>query len=94
MEQTQENFAAFANGEPLTIPHFDEEATVLAARPVEPLAPEDVRIAGARTSRGSNAWRTTVSPLLAKRSPLLALIILGAIGIVSGSPLANAAKFS
>lgn len=66
--------------EPLETPHFDEEETLLSARPVVPLKP------GTNGVKANNAPHRVVVPVVAaeprpKKTPVLALVIVAAVGI-------------
>ncbi|MFN2453401.1 MAG: hypothetical protein ABR577_04205 [Pyrinomonadaceae bacterium] len=69
--------------ESLSLPHFDDEATVLAARPVVPLT------AGGESGSAFGLASQNLNGLFARRVPVLALIVVAAIaiGVVGGLAL-------
>ena len=70
--------------EGLETPHFDAEETLLAARPVVPLTEEAIE-----AWHSSSSVRAEVAaPPLAKRIPMLALVIIAAVSVGLASGLA------
>jgi hypothetical protein len=70
--------------EGLETPHFDAEETLLAARPVVPLTEEAIEA----WQSSSSARAEVAAPPLAKRIPMLALVIIAAVSVGLASGLA------